>query len=158
MGIVWETYHTGVPENTLDSNSWEKVGCLNHQLTSLPRALLFPQSLSFFCQFGSRGHLPGEGKLPLHWTWPEITKKKGISEMILAHEGHLRWWQLKDFWNFHPENWERIPNFDEHIFRRGWLKPPTRSWNATNFWGSGSTYMVIVPYNIGGAIVVARFF
>ena len=32
------------------------------------------------------------------------------------------WWQLKDFWNFHPEPWGRFPQFDDHIFFRwvGW--------------------------------------
>ena len=36
-----------------------------------------------------------------------------------------RWWQLKYFWNFHPENWGRWTQFDEHIFQMGWKKPPT---------------------------------
>ena len=31
------------------------------------------------------------------------------------------WWQLKYFWNFHPENWGRWTHFDEHIFQRGWF-------------------------------------
>ncbi len=30
------------------------------------------------------------------------------------------WWQLKYFWNFHPENWGNDSHFDEHIFQRGW--------------------------------------
>ena len=31
-----------------------------------------------------------------------------------------RWWQLKYFWYFHPENWGRWTHFDEHIFQMGW--------------------------------------
>ena len=31
-----------------------------------------------------------------------------------------RWWQLKYFFNFHPENWGRWTHFDEHIFQMGW--------------------------------------
>ena len=34
-----------------------------------------------------------------------------------------RWWQLKYFWNFHPEPWGRWTQFDE-CFWDG-LKPPT---------------------------------
>ena len=30
-----------------------------------------------------------------------------------------RWWQLKDFWNFHPEPWGFMIQFDEHIFQMG---------------------------------------
>ncbi len=30
--------------------------------------------------------------------------------------GFSRWWQLKDFWNFHPENWGRWTHFDVCIF------------------------------------------
>ena len=32
-----------------------------------------------------------------------------------------RWWQLKYFWNFHPENWGFMIQFDEHIFQMGWF-------------------------------------
>ena len=37
-----------------------------------------------------------------------------------------RWWQLKYFWNFHPENWGRWTQFDEHIVSIGLVQPPTR--------------------------------
>ena len=37
-----------------------------------------------------------------------------------------RWWQLKHFWNFHPENWGRYSNLttNAHIYSGG-LKLPT---------------------------------
>ncbi len=31
-----------------------------------------------------------------------------------------RWWQLKYFWNFHPDPWGFMIQFDEHIFQMGW--------------------------------------
>ena len=34
------------------------------------------------------------------------------------------WWQLKDFWNFHPENWGRWTHFDSY-FSKGLVQPPT---------------------------------
>ena len=34
-----------------------------------------------------------------------------------------RWWQLKYFWNFHPENWGNDP-IRRAYFSEG-LKPPT---------------------------------
>ena len=38
-----------------------------------------------------------------------------------------RWWQLKYFWNFHPEKLGQMSNFDgSHIFQMGGEKPPTR--------------------------------
>ena len=40
---------------------------------------------------------------------------------INCHQKLSRWWQLKYFWNFHPENWGRWTHFDEHIFQRGWF-------------------------------------
>ena len=30
----------------------------------------------------------------------------------------------KDFWNFHPENWGKGTQFDEHIFQMGWNHQP----------------------------------
>ena len=40
-----------------------------------------------------------------------------------------RWWQLKYFRNFHPENWGFMIHFDgSHIFKMGGEKPPT-SWD-----------------------------
>ncbi len=35
-----------------------------------------------------------------------------------------RWWQLKYFWNFHPENWGKFPFW--RIFFRWVVQPPTR--------------------------------
>ena len=29
------------------------------------------------------------------------------------------WWNFKDVWNFHPENWGRWTHFGEHIFQMG---------------------------------------
>ena len=155
MGIVWETYHKGVPilevpENTLDSNWWEKAGCLNHQLISLQTALSDSSQLEFFLPLGSRGQSRGRKTPPaLNAAW---NLRDDAHMRVISGGGN------STFFEFSPRKYgERIPILT-NIFRRGWLKPPTRSWNATNFWGSGSTYMVIVPYNIGGAIVVARFF
>ena len=51
-----------------------------------------------------------------------------------------RWWQLKYFRNFHPENWGRWTHLDYRIFFR-WVgsKPPTRffldSWCGCMFQG-----------------------
>ena len=39
--------------------------------------------------------------------------------MVLGSKG--RWWQLKDFWNFHPDLWGNDSQFDEHIFQMGWF-------------------------------------
>jgi len=36
-----------------------------------------------------------------------------------------RWWQLKYFWNFHPEIWGNDPNLTS-IFSSGLVQPPTR--------------------------------
>ena len=35
-----------------------------------------------------------------------------------------RWWQLKDFWNVHPENWGKFPIWRAYSSKG--LKPPTR--------------------------------
>ena len=44
------------------------------------------------------------------------------------HQGHeTRWWQLKCFWNFHPETWGRFPIWRAY-FSKGLVQPPTR-WN-----------------------------
>ena len=32
-----------------------------------------------------------------------------------------RWWQLKSFWNFHPENWGRNSPIFTNIFQMGWF-------------------------------------
>ena len=40
-------------------------------------------------------------------------------------EESSRWWQLKYFLNFHPGNWGRWTHFDEHIFLKGLVQPPT---------------------------------
>ena len=38
-----------------------------------------------------------------------------------------RWWQLKYFWNFHPDPWGNVhPMWLAHIFQMVGKKPPTR--------------------------------
>ena len=37
-----------------------------------------------------------------------------------------RWWQLKYFWNFHPDFLGEMIQFDDHIFSNGLVQPPTR--------------------------------
>ncbi len=54
---------------------------------------------------------------------------KGRSCRSLEEKPHniaatCRWWQLKYFFYFHPENWGNDPQFDEHIFQRGWNHQP----------------------------------
>ena len=44
------------------------------------------------------------------------------------------WWQLKYFWNFHPENWEDEPNLTSIFFR--WVGSTTNQWDRFNFRGS----------------------
>ena len=39
---------------------------------------------------------------------------------------NARWWQLKYFWNFHPENWGRFPIWGSY-FSNGLVQPPTRN-------------------------------
>ena len=56
----------------------------------------------------------------LYVKWRKILRK---GESILAK--HITgWWQLKHFWNFHPETWGRWTHFDEHIFQVGWNHHP----------------------------------
>ena len=38
-----------------------------------------------------------------------------------GNDSNTGWWQLKYFWNFHPEPWGRWTQFDEHIFQMGWF-------------------------------------
>ena len=47
------------------------------------------------------------------------------------------WWQLKDFWNFHPQNWGNDSQFDEHIFQMGWFNHQL-VWKP--LWGSTMIY------------------
>ena len=35
------------------------------------------------------------------------------------------WWQLKYFWNFHPDPWGFMMQFYGHIFQTGGEKPHT---------------------------------
>ena len=56
------------------------------------------------------------------------------------------------FWNFHPENWGRWIHFDEHMFQRGWLQPPTIDQHfrdAPNRFGGG--------FNVRGSRSFATF-
>ena len=39
---------------------------------------------------------------------------------------NARWWQLKYFWNFHPENWGIFPIWGSY-FSNGLVQPPTRN-------------------------------
>ncbi len=32
-----------------------------------------------------------------------------------------KWWQLKHFWNFHPENWGKMHPFWRSYFSKGWF-------------------------------------
>ncbi len=51
--------------------------------------------------------------------------------MKYAHAARLsRWWQLKHFWNFHPDPWGNDP-FWRAYFSKG-LKPPT---SYVGIWG-----------------------
>ena len=52
------------------------------------------------------------------WRWPNFSSRTG-------------WWQLKDFLNFHPENWGDHHFFDEY-FSDGLVQPPTRQVNLKN--------------------------
>ena len=55
-------------------------------------------------------------------TWRMISFNKWLINIVNTS----RWWQLKDFWSFHPRNLGKMNPFFEHIFRMGWnLKPPT---------------------------------
>ena len=38
------------------------------------------------------------------------------------------WWQLKYFWNVHPDPCGFMIQFDEHYFSDGLVQPPTRYW------------------------------
>ena len=51
-----------------------------------------------------------------------------MDDFLETHTFQLfpRWWQLKYFWNFHPEPWGRWPHFDEcAYFSNGLVQPPT---------------------------------
>ena len=56
-----------------------------------------------------------------------ITRQLGIFSAINIRNGWMdcdsntRWWQLKYFWNFHPDLWGNDPQFDEHILQMGWF-------------------------------------
>ena len=40
-------------------------------------------------------------------------------------------WMISHIFYVHPENCGKmIPHFDEHIFQRGWLKPPTSQYDT----------------------------
>ena len=69
-------------------------------------------------------------------SWFSSSKKKWLSDPLKnvkwpategskGHEYHSRWWQLKDFWNFHPDPWGNRLQFDFRILF-GWVvQPPT---------------------------------
>ena len=55
--------------------------------------------------------------------------KIGVSQNGWFYNGkHLGGGNSKIFWNFHPDLFgEDEPIFDEHIFQRGLVQPPTRN-------------------------------
>ena len=60
------------------------------------------------------------------FTPPKLLHPPGLNEASLGTQRGMdipRWWQLKYFWNFHPEPWGIFP-FWRAYFSNG-LKPPT---------------------------------
>ena len=57
---------------------------------------------------------------PRSWIPKLLTNDLRPYNPWMVKECKTGWWQLKCFWNFHPENWGRWTRFDEHIFQRGW--------------------------------------
>ena len=87
-------------------------------------------------------YLPASSKIEfsqIGFTKPErspLRKVQELSDVILSISVARfvkanvpgRWWQLKYFWNFHPENWGRWSDFDQY-FSIGLVQPPTSHWN-----------------------------
>ena len=69
------------------------------------------------------------------WKWQKsaslladaMRSNEDLGKMKKFHQMSPGWWQLKDFWNFHPEIWGRWTQFDEHIFKGVDVQPPTMS-------------------------------
>ncbi len=59
--------------------------------------------------------------------WGEKTLLIGVITPFITSRGPTLWWQLKYFWNFHPEPWGNLINLTVRIFFN-WVgeKPPTR--------------------------------
>ena len=72
---------------------------------------------------------------PVRLLSPAITRRCRVTELVLGKNGWIWWWQLKDFWNFHPEPWGRFCHFDGALILNHWVgeKPPTTS----DWFGSG---------------------
>ncbi len=46
-----------------------------------------------------------------------LDERLGIQGNFFFEKKHVaRWWQLKDFWNFHPELWGFMIQFDDIMF------------------------------------------
>ncbi len=77
-----------------------------------------------------------------HWECAQQPTRTGSPWQRWSGKKSLpRWWQLKYFWNFHPELWGRWTQFDEHIFQMGWNHQPAPTlgiltdfdlWNVRN--------------------------
>ena len=63
--------------------------------------------------------IPKHKLLVIHVRGP-IFQGYYVGEILEFRNYKSRWWQLKDFWNFHPEPWGNDFQFDEHMFQMGW--------------------------------------
>ena len=56
-------------------------------------------------------------------SYEKSTSSRGIfviSYALSLTKYFTRWWNFKYLFSFHPENWGRWTQFDEHIFQMGW--------------------------------------
>ena len=89
---------------------------------------------------GWKAHFsPQKQKLPslkLTWHLKIIPWKRRFLLETIIFRGYVsfrrecRWWQLKYFWNFHPETWGNDPCWLSYFWNG--LKPPTRNGLLTN--------------------------
>jgi len=79
------------------------VGCYDLSVTALSKGS--PAAKVRLTEF-TKGFLPWEPKTFIFRGY-NFGGVKPSFFMVLGSKG--RWWQLKHFWNFHPENWGRFP-------------------------------------------------
>ena len=72
-----------------------------------------------------------------------------VSVYPVLYTTYTRWWQLKYFWNFHPELWGRWTQFDEHSFQMGWFNHQPAIYIYIYIWANYNDQTAEVTLNGG---------